>query len=635
MSLVNFSNLDFDQIRSTIKDYLRANSNFTDYDFEGSNLSVLIDALAYNTYITSYNANMVTNEVFIDSATLRENIVALARNIGYTPRSRVSPRANVTFLVDATSLGNRPISITLKKGLVCTSTNSFSAESFTFCVPDDITVPVVNNVAIFDDIIIYEGILINESFRVDSLNKNQRFILNNVNIDTSTINIFVRNTATSSTGNKFRIVNNLFEAKPQENICFIQEIEDQRYELIFGDGVFGKKLSNNNIIDISYIVTNGRAANGVTNFTFSGRLFDNNDNIVTNSVSLVATNIPAQSGEEIESVNTIRKYATKLYASQNRAVTPNDYEAIVPYIYPEAETVTVFGGEDLNPPEYGKVFLAIKPKYGNFVPATVKLNLKKALKKFAVAGIIPEIVDMKFLYVEIISKVYYDTNRASSANDIKTQIINTLNQYADSAELNKYGARFKYSKVQKVIDDSHPAITSNITTVQMRRDLSPAIGKIAEYEICFGNEIQILDENGYNIKSSGFSVEGIAGTVYLVDVPNDDGVTGSISLVNLNGKSSILVAKSKAGTIDYVRGEIMLNPLKIIGTQKSNSQQGIIEIAAIPASNDVIGLQDLYLQFDITNSEVDMVIDNMTSGDDTSGKSYIKSSSYFNGDIAR
>ena len=394
MALVNFTNLDFDQIKTSIKDYLRSNSNFTDYNFEGSNLSVLIDVLAYNTYISSYNANMISNEVFIDGATLRENVVSLAKTIGYIPRSRKSSRANISFFVDTTEFSTNPLALTLKKGTVCTSSTSFGNASYTFSIPNDITVPVVNGIAFFDSINVYEGTFLTSNFTVNSLNPSppQRYILDNANIDTSSIQVSVRNSQNSTISRKFLVSDSIFEVTSTSRVFFIQEIEDQRYELIFGDGIFGEKLENLNYIESSYIVTNGENGNGVASFTFNGRILDNNGVVVTSGVSLVTTNIVSEGGKEIESVQSIKSYAPRIYASQNRAVTSNDYEALIPKIYPETDSVSVFGGEELNPPQYGKVFISIKPFYGSFVPNSIKDNLKKELRKYSVAGIVLEII---------------------------------------------------------------------------------------------------------------------------------------------------------------------------------------------------------------------------------------------------
>jgi len=635
MALVNFTNLDFDQIKSSLKEYLRANSNFTDYDFEGSNLSTIVDILAYNTYISSYNANMVSNEVFIDSATLRENVVSLARNIGYVPHSRKSSKANITFFVDTTNFTTNPITLTLKKGVVCTSSSSFGNQSFSFIIPQDITVPVINNIALFDSIDIYEGTFVVNNFTVDANNPNQKFILDNPNIDIDSINVLVRTSQTSSIVRKFNLSRNLFNVNSESRVFFVQEIEDQRYELIFGDGVFGKKLDNLNYIDVSYIITNGSSGNGVASFQFNGRIVDNNDRVVTSGFSLITSNLSSQYGREIESVDSIKKYAPRIYSAQNRAVTSTDYEALIPKIYTEVESVSVFGGEDLNPPRYGKVFISIKPYNSEFIPNSVKDNIKKELRKYSVAGIVHEILDLKYLFIEVDSTVYYDSNKTLSANELKTTVMRNIVNYSDSTELNKYGARFKYSKFLKLIDESSDAITSNITKVIMRRDLRTLTNQFATYEICFGNEFHIKSEKGFNIKSSGFNIRGITDILYLTDIPNLNKENGKIVFFKLNSSSDYQIVNSNAGTIDYKKGEIILYPVNIISTSKFFGEDSIIEISAIPKSNDVIGLQDLYLQLDINKSVVNMLSDTISSGNDISGTNYFVTSSYTNGDLVR
>lgn len=635
MALVNFTNLDFDQIKSSIREYLRANSNFTDYDFEGSNFSTLIDVLAYNTYITSYNANMISNEVFIDSATLRENVVSLARNIGYTPRSKTSSRANVSFFVDTTGFTTRPITLTLKKGTVCTSSTSFGNQNYTFTIPNDITRPVINGICIFQNIDVYEGTFLVNTFTVDANNPNQRFILDNPGIDTESISVLVRNTQSSTVTRKFTLASSLLDVDSLSKVFFIQEIEDQRYELIFGDGVFGAKLDNQNYIEVSYIITTGEDGNGVSTFNFNGRLVDNNNRVVNNGISLLTTNTVARGGKSIESVDSIKKYAPRIYASQNRAVTATDYESIIPTIYPETESISVFGGEDLNPPRFGKVFISIKPINGTFVSSQVKENIRNSLKRYSVAGIVPEILDLKYLYIEYDSTVYYNTNSAPSSDFLKTLVSDNINEYAKSSELNQYGARFKYSKFLKLIDDSHNSITSNITKIKIRRDLKPALNQFADYEICFGNSFHINSMSGYNIKSSGFFVSGVSGTLYMSDVPNSDKKTGAIFLFRLSSTNNPTIVRNNIGVIDYVRGEIRLNPINITSTSKNAGGDSIIEISISPTSNDAIGLQDLYLQLDASSSVLNMLSDEISSGSDISGTTYTVTSSYLNGDLVR
>jgi hypothetical protein len=640
MPLVNFSNLDFDQIKTTLKDYLRSNSNFTDYDFDGSNLSTILDVLAYNTYITSYNANMVANEVFIDSATLRENVVALARNIGYIPRSRKAATATISFFVDATNITPTPSTLTLRKGPVASTSGTFGNQSFVFSILDDITVPVVNGIATFQDLKIYEGVRLTNNFTYSSRNLNQRFILPNSGIDTDLISVIVKSNEQSTISVKYNLQDSLFNIDNESKVFFLQEIEDERYEIIFGDGVFGKKLEEGNFIEVSYITSNGDSANGISQFTFSGRITYNRNSIeytVTSGISLLTTGLIASGGENIESVESIKKYAPRIYASQNRALTSNDYETLIPAkIYPEAESISVFGGEELIPPQYGKVFISIKPRTGDFLPNLIKENIKLKLKKYAVAGIVPEILDLKYLYIEVNSKVYYNTNLSPNAEYVSSIVQNNTNKYAESTELNKYGARFKYSKFLKIIDQSHESVTSNITTIQIRRDLRVLLNTFAEYQIGFGNEFHIQSMDGYNIKSSAFRVSDIQQDVYLSDIPNTNRTSGSIFLFTVptvNSPTPTIVRRN-IGSIDYKKGIITLNPINII-SGKVKDGQTIIEISAIPKSNDVIGLQDLYLQLDISNSVFEMVVDEISSGLDPSASNYIVTSSYSNGNLVR
>ena len=640
MPLVNFSNLDFDQIKTTLKEYLKANSNFTDYDFEGSNLSSIIDVLAYNTYITSYNANMISNEVFIDSATLRENVVSLARNIGYVPRSRKAATSSISFFVDCSGVIPTPATLTLKRGPIASSEGAFGGQSFIFSILEDITVPVNDGIAYFDDIIISEGTLLTSNFTYSGRNPNQKFILPNSGIDTALISVTVKGNQQSTTSTKYTTQDSLLDIKSDSKVYYLQEIENERYEIFFGDGIFGKKLEEGNYITINYISCNGDSANGVNQFQFSGKLTyirNSNEYTVTTGISLLTTGITAQGGEVIESVDSVKKFAPRIYASQNRALTANDYETLIPSkIYPETESISVFGGEELVPPQYGKVFISIKPRTGDFLPNLIKENIKMRLKKYAVAGIVPEILDLKYLYIEVNSKVYYNTNMAPSAEYVSTLVQENTTKYSESTELNRYGARFKYSKFLSIIDDSNEAVTSNITTVLMRRDLRVALNSFAEYQIGFGNEFYIKSMDGYNIKSSAFKVTDSTDDVYLSDIPNTNRETGSLFLFTLPdaGSTNPTIIKRNVGNINYKKGIITINPINIVNGKLKDGQT-IVELSACPKSNDVIGLQDLYLQLDISNSTFDTVVDEIASGLDPAASNYVVTSSYHNGNLVR
>ena len=640
MPLANYTNLDFGQVKSTLREYLKENSNFTDYDFEGSNLSTILDVLAYNTYITSYNANMVANEVFIDSATLRENVVSLARNIGYLPRSRKAAAANISFFIDTSNITPTPSTITLKKGPVATSSGSFGNQSFVYSILNDITVPVIDGEANFSNISIYEGNLLTSNFTYSARNPNQKFILPNVGVDTDLITVLVNPNQQSTRRVKYSRQDSLFDINSESKVYYLQEVDDERYQIIFGDDIFGKKLDDNNFITADYITSNGDSANGVNSFVFAGRLVyvrNSQEYTVTNGISQLSTGLSSSGGESIEGVESIKKFAPRIYASQNRALTANDYETIIPAkIYPETESISVFGGEELIPPQYGKVFISIKPRFGDFIPNLIKDNIKNKLKKYAVAGIVPEILDLKYLYLEVNSKIYYNTNLAPSATFVSTIVQNNTTKYSESTELNKYGARFKYSKFLKMIDDSHESVTSNITNIIMRRDLAVILNSFAEYQISFGNSFHINNMNGYNIKTSAFTIAGIQSAVYLSDIPDTNRVTGSLFLFTLPniGSQSPTIVRRNVGRINYISGTITLNPLNILaGKLKDN--RPIIEIAVTPISNDVIGLQDLYLQLDISSSNFETVVDDIASGLDPSASSYIVSSSYSNGNLVR
>jgi hypothetical protein len=609
MPFTKFTNLDFDQIKTSIKDYLRANSTFTDFDFEGSNFSVLLDTLAYNTYITAFNSNMIVNESFLDSATLRENVVSLARNIGYVPRSRTSSKAVISF---SGSTSVTP-TVTLKAGLVCVG--SADNTSYTFSVPENITRQVVNGTVGFNSITVYQGTFLTKQFVVDG-SLDQRFLLDNPNIDTSTISVYVKGINDSGLGSEYSLVENILNIDSTSEIYLIQEVQDEKYELLFGEGRFGKKLENNAVITVHYIVTNGKEGNGCANFSLQANLRSPLDVPVSLGTVTVTTNQSSQNGAEIEDINSIKYFAPRIYSAQYRAVTSRDYEVIIKKIYPDTESVAIIGGEELDPPEYGNVVISIKPKNGTYVSDFNKEFIKNKLKQYSISGINQKIIDLKILYVEVDSSIYYNSSQVSSVESLKTKVSNSLEKYANSLDFNKFGGRFKYSKVLQIIDNTDVSITSNITKVIIRRDLKILPNQFAQYELCFGNRFH-TNPVGYNIKSTGFKIADQTDTVYLTDVPDSDNLTGTLSIVKpttIQGKVEVVV--KSAGTVDYVKGEIKLGTVNIISTSKSNN---IIEIQAFPESNDVIGLRDLYLVFDSEKNSINMLRDVVASGDEISG----------------
>jgi hypothetical protein len=620
MAFGQYVNLDFDQIKTSIKDYLKSNTNFTDYDFEGSNLSIIIDALAYNTYITSYNTNMAANECFLDSSTLRENVVALARNIGYVPRSRRSSRAKISFFISGLT---ETVTATIRAGIICNGAGSNT--NYIFSIPEDITVPVSNGVAIFNNIEIYEGTFLSQNFTVNTAHTNQRYILANPSIDTSTIRVKVKPSESSSSTVTYKQIDNIVGVTSTSSSYLLQEIEDERYELVFGDNVIGKKLSNDNYITASYIITGGKSGNGAANFSFIGNIVNQDGaTIDASNFSLVTTNENSRDGDDIESISSIKYYAPRIYSSQYRAVTSSDYESVLGYIYPNVESVTAFGGEEMSPPRFGKVFISVKPRNGDFLSDETKRELVSKLKGYAVAGIVPEFIDLKYLYVEVQTSPYYNPNLNDDQDNLKTDISNALTQYSRSIDVNKFGGRFKYSKAVSLIDNVDSSITSNITLVKIRRNLKAVLGQFAQYELCYGNRFH-TQESSYNVVSTGFTMEGITGTVYLSDeVINRE--KGRIFFFTYTEGGTPSIVKKNAGTVDYMTGEILIDTVNILSTVIAD---GVIEIQAIPHSNDIVGLRDLYIKFDMTNTSINMVQDLIASGENTSGSRFVHTHSYY------
>ena len=651
MPFTRFTSLDFEEIKVQIKDFLRSNSNFTDFDFEGSNFSVLIDTLAYNTYINAFNANLVANESFLDSATIRENVVSLARNIGYVPRSKTSARATINL--NDINLGPTsnatPKLLKIRPGLICIGNEQGS--TFRFSVPDSITSSRIKNVGndsfaqFDDDIEIYEGTYLSRTYLVDT-SIDQRFIIDSPNIDTSTLRVYVSAIGEPNLIRKYSQVDNILDIDKNSEIYLIQEVQDGKYEILFGDGLFGRKLESNQTITATYIVTEGEGGNGPSNFSFQGTFEKSNsdgsfsfftpiDNV------LISTVRNASNGSDVEDVSSIKYFAPRLYSAQQRAVTPRDYEAIIATIFPQTESVAVIGGEELDPPQFGKVQISIKPKNGTFVSDFDKTQIKNKLKSYAIAGINSEIVDLKILYVELDTTVYYNPSQVASPLNLRSSVISSLNQYANNVEMNKFGGRFKYSKVNQLIDRVNDGITSNITKVIIRRDLKALLNQFAQYELCFGNRFNI-NPAGFNVKSTGFTLTGTSSIAYLTDIPNKDVAgnldgsgKGVISVVTKNNKNQQVVLVKDAGGVDYMKGEVILNTINFASTQ---SQNNIIEIQAYPESNDVVGLKDLFVNFDVSNSSINMVKDVIASGEDVSGVVFTRdyfTSSYSNGVLER
>ena len=591
MPYTQVANLDFNDIKTALKDYLRAQSEFTDYDFEGSALSTLIDTLAYNTYYTAFNANMAINELFIDSATLRDNVVALAKQLGYRPKSATSPTAQISFTVN---YGNptTDTEILLKKGTGFIA--SYDNNVYQYIVLDDVSAQVANNTATFENVEIREGSQVVNTFTINTALKSQRFILDNQNIDTNTVRVKVFPTG-GSFNEPYLVADNILDVDSTSKVFFLDEIEDERYEIIMGDGVLGRKLENGARVEVSYLTTSGPESNGVKTFVFSGVL-ENPNGITPNSFDVVIDSTVASSGgENLETTQKIKYTAPKAYGAQDRAVTAQDYEAIVRKVYPATSDIIIFGGEDQDPPEYGKVFISLKPKDASYLTSLTKNNIIAELEKYVVASVEPRIVDPSILFVELTSKIFYNgSSTDQTPAQIRDKVISGVQSYLDTSDTEKFNGKFRYSKVVGVIDDTDRNINSNLTEVTMRKDFYPSLNSTFYYELCFQNAFDVNCDDPI-LSSTAFRVTEYPNfDVYVEDR------SGKIVLYTIDSASGEkVVLDSDIGDIDYVKGELKMYALTII---RGSFFDNRISVRVKPLSNDIKALREVYLDVDVANS---------------------------------
>lgn len=595
MPYTQVANLDFADIKSALIEYMRANTDFTDYDFQGSVLSNLLDVLAYNTYYTAFNANMVVNELFLDSATLRDNVVALAKQIGYRPRSTTAPRARVNFeLTYSGNLNPPPKTILMRKGTGFVT--SFDSNLYQYVIIDDQEAPLTGGVANFDNLDIYEGTLVTNYYTVNTALQSQRFLISNAGADISTLRVKVYQAQGNTTHETYESAENILSLSKTSKVFYVEEIEDQQYEIFFGDGVYGKKLENGNYVEISYLITSAGATNGASTFTYAGIVTDKaTGNTLTydTAVTLVEA---SNGGADAESIASIKNSAVKAFSAQDRAVTAGDYESIVRKLYPAISDIITFGGEEDDPPEFGKVKVAIKPQNATSLSQVTKLDLEKKLRKYTVASITPQIIDPSILYVELTSRIGYDTAKTTlTTAEIQTKATTAVQEYIDSSQTEKFNGKFRHSKFAAVIDGSDASITSNLTEVTLRKDFYPTLNSSFYYELCFVNEFKDSCDDPV-MKSTGFIVsEYPAFTVYLEDDTN-----GKIDLYRLNPLTSEKIyVKKGVGDINYKKGEIKLYDLTVIQGSFSDNK---IEVRVEPASRDVNAVREVYLDVDLSNS---------------------------------
>ena len=591
MPYTQVANLDFEDIKVALKEYIRAQSDFTDYDFDGSVLSTLIDTLAYNTYYTAFNANLVVNELFIDSATLRDNVVAIAKQLGYRPKGITSPTAYVSFNITYGS-PTTDTELLLKKGTGFIS--SYDNNIYQYITLEDVTGQVVNDVATFDNVEVREGTQILNTFTVNTSLKSQKFVLDNQNIDTNTIRVKVY----PSGGNfneSYLVADNILNVDSTSKVFFIEEIEDDRYEILLGDGVLGKKVDNGSRVEVSYITTSGPESNGVRTFVFSG-VIENQNGASPNSFSTIITNVVSSSGgEEKESIKNIKTNAPKMYGTQDRAVTAQDYSAIIRKVYPSVSDIIIFGGEDQDPPEYGKVFIVLKPTDASFLSSLTKQEIISDLKKYMVASVRPVIVDPSILFVELTSKIFYNGESTDlKPPQIRDKVIGSVQSYLDVSDIEKFNGKFRFSKLVSVIDDADPAINSNLTEVTMRKDFYPSLNSTFYYEVCFQNAFD-KDCEEPTLSSTGFRVtEYPTFDVYLED---RDSKIVLYRIDRVTGEKVVL--DSNVGDIDYEKGELKMYALTII---KGSFFDNRISVRVKPLLNDIKALREVYLDVDVANS---------------------------------
>ena len=608
--------LEFNQIKAQIKDYLRAQEQFSDYDFEGSSMTVLLDVLAYNTYYTSVNANLAVNEGFLETAVLRENVVKLARMIGYTPKSARSAQTVVDISVQ--TVVPYPKTVTINKGLVLNFTG-LDNNNFVFSLGTDTTQSVdsTSGIATFTGVQLFEGVFLTDTF-VKDINQRQRFILTNANADTTSMRVEV----TSGTiTERYLQATDITKIDSTSKVFFLEESEYEIPEILFGDGKVGKDLENGDVVSVQYSTSSGTGANGLKVFENIGTFRDNLNNTITSGITITATTFP-DGGSQAETTESIKFAAPKFYSAFGRAVSTRDYEAIIPQIYPNVGSIACYGGEEAEPPEYGKVFLAIKPKNADKLSLSEKNVVLKRLREYSVAAIQPSIIDPSILYIDVDSFVYFNPNiTRREASGVKNTVINSLTVLNNSGEFNKYGGKFKFSKLQSIIDSSETSITSNITRLKMRKNVTVDLGARVNYKICYGNRIKQGTSTKPTVISSGFKIVGDDFNTYYL---NDDGAS-SLRLYYVKGTGEYEYVDGLWGTVDYSMGEIVINDLIISSTSVANNQ---LQISGTPESNDIISLRETYLTVGIDNTTVSVVEDTISSGSNISGTGVVPESSY-------
>jgi len=613
---LHISELDFANIKSSLRTFLSNQNEFKDYDFEGSSLSILLDLLAYNTHYLSYNANFVANEMFMDTAQLRTSVASLAKLVGYTPNSAKAPVADLKLVInDGTGS-----TITIPAGTKFTT--AIDGLTYTFVSIADKTVQPVDGVYTAASLNVYEGTYVSYNYTYDIQDIDQRFLIPSDRADTTTIKVVIQNSVSDVTQNTYTKASSITELDGTSKVFFLQEAEDGQYEIYFGDGVIGKKLDDGNIVNISYVVTNKTEANGATAFTLAGSISGFTDITVT-------VNSSAQGGADPETLQSIKQNASNFYSSQDRAVTVEDYKTKVKQLYANTQAVSAWGGENAETPFYGRVYISILPTSGSNLTESTKARIVTNLKKYSVASVTPVIIDPEITNVLLTSTVKFDEKSTTKVADtIKSDIITTITNY-NSNTLQKFDTIFRHSKLTGLIDDTDESILSNITTVRLRKSFVPTIGSSTKYTINFANALYNphsghASVEGGILSSTGFKIDGDATNVWFLD---DDG-QGNVRRYRMDG-SVRSYANSTQGTINYLTGLVEVNSLNVSNIENiRGSASTVIEITVKPNSNDLVPIRNQILEIDVANSSVTVEADTLVGGSANAGIGYTTTSSY-------
>ena len=615
---LNISELDFDNIKENLKRFLSNQNQFKDYDFEGSGMAVLLDLLAYNTHYLSYHTNVAVNEMFIDSADLRNSIVSLAKALGYTPSSATASYADINVRVNDGTGGSITMPVATK------FTTTVDGTSYSFVTAANHTIAPIDGVYEFKNIKIYEGTYVTFNYTENSSDVDQRFIIPSANADTTTLTVEVQNSATDTVIQTYNRATSITELDGDSKVYFLQEAEDGKFEVYFGDGIIGKKLDDGNIVRLKYVVTNKDAANGASTFTLASNIQGFNDFTLT-------VNSNAANGADAETDASVKFHAPKFYASQDRAVTVEDYKVKVNQLYPNAHSISAWGGEDNDTPYYGKVFISIKPKSGSNLTLTTKRDIVNTLKKYSVASVRPEIIDPEITKIILTSTIKYDDRSTTkSADDIKTDVISSLESFNDNT-LQMFDSMFRYSKLSETIDDTDNSILSNITKVKIRKSFTPSLDTSINYNVSFSNafynpHMGHASDMGGVLLSSGFRVSSSNEIMYL----DDDGNGNLRRFYNSTSTTGLKVyVDNNAGTINYQTGEIKINALVITSVENiRGSASTSIELTVQPQSNDIVPLRNQIIELDVANSSINVEVDTFVGGSANAGVGYSTTSSY-------